>query len=102
MRGRFSGVIAAVMTIVIAASGCAYTFHPERRGNTGGEIAGGPLIGDLLWFIPGIVPGVVFLIVDFSSGAIYREPRVRYRRVGMQPPHSANAASGNAQARSTN
>jgi hypothetical protein len=64
-------VAAAVLAATIAASGCAWTFHPERRGNRGGVVDGGPLVGDLLWLIPGILPGVVFLIVDFTSGAIY-------------------------------
>ena len=67
--------VALALAASIAAAGCAYTFHPERRGNRGGEVAGGPLVGDLLWLIPGIIPGVVFLIVDFSSGAIYIRPR---------------------------
>jgi len=26
---------------------------------------------DLLWLLPGIIPGVIALVVDFSSGAIY-------------------------------
>lgn len=29
------------------------------------------LIIDLLWFIPGVLPGVICLIVDFTSGCIY-------------------------------
>jgi hypothetical protein len=29
------------------------------------------MVMDLLWLLAGIVPGVVALIVDFSSGAIY-------------------------------
>ena len=51
--------------------GCAYILHPERRGNTGGAIDGGMLVCDILWLLPGIVPGVIALIVDFSNGAIY-------------------------------
>ena len=61
----------AVATSLTVASGCGYFFHPERRGNMGGDIAAGSLIGDLLWLIPGIVPGVVALVIDFTSGAIY-------------------------------
>jgi len=63
--------LAAVLALATTAGGCGYFFHPERRGNEGGEIAGASLIGDLLWLIPGIVPGVVALAIDFSSGAIY-------------------------------
>jgi hypothetical protein len=63
---------AAALAVTLAGSGCAWTFHPERRGNVnGGPIDTAPFVGDLLWLLPGIIPGVVFLIVDFSSGAIY-------------------------------
>jgi hypothetical protein len=65
-------IVAASLAAVLTTGSCAYTFHPERRGNRGGEIATGPLVGDLLWLIPGILPGVIFLVVDFTSGAIYR------------------------------
>jgi hypothetical protein len=86
-------LIAALAVAAVTASGCAYTFHPERRGNTGGEIAAAPLVGDILWFIPGIIPGVVFLVVDFTSGAIYRQPGEHHEvRIGLQPAaHSASA-----------
>lgn len=56
---------------VAALSGCATILHPERKGNYKGRIAVGSLILDLLWFIPGLIPGVIALVVDFSSGAIY-------------------------------
>ena len=84
--------IAVATLIAFAASGCAWTFHPERRGNNGGYIATAPLIGDILWFIPGILPGVIFLIVDFTSGAIY----VNHPREGVvqqNPPARAHSAS---------
>jgi hypothetical protein len=88
MKHRVYRALAALaLAATVASSGCAYTFHPERRGNRGGDIAGGPLVGDLLWLIPGLVPGIVFLIVDFSSGAIYRGP-IGYHeiRVGTVTP----------------
>lgn len=62
---------AALATATIPNTGCGYLLHPERRGNSGGVIDGGTLVMDLLWLIPGVVPGVVFLVVDFSSGAMY-------------------------------
>ena len=62
---------AVFATAALPQTGCAYVLHPERRGSAGGTIDGGDLVMDLLWLIPGVVPGVVFLIVDFSSGAIY-------------------------------
>lgn len=51
--------------------GCGYILHPERRGNRGGAISGSTLLMDCLWLLVFVVPGVVFLIVDFTSGAMY-------------------------------
>jgi hypothetical protein len=91
----FRAVAALVLATTIVSSGCAYTLHPERRGNSGGDISGSMLVGDLLWLIPGIIPGVVCLIVDFTSGAIYRGPGGYHEiRVGaVTPAPSAPAQS---------
>lgn len=53
------------------STGCGYILHPERRGRTGGSIDGLVLVFDLLWLLPGLLPGVVALAVDFTSGGIY-------------------------------
>lgn len=53
------------------STGCGYLLYPERRGTLSGTIDSGTMVMDLLWLLPGIIPGVVALIVDFSSGAIY-------------------------------
>jgi len=73
MTGRFIRGLAstALLATALGSTSCGYILHPERRGNHGGEISGGTLVMDLLWLIPGVVPGVVALVVDFSSGAIY-------------------------------
>jgi len=63
--------LAATLAVGTASFGCGYILHPERRGARGGTIDGLTLLFDLLWLIPGIIPGVVALIVDFTSGAIY-------------------------------
>lgn len=70
-RWRRRAAVAAVLSTALSAASCGYVLHPERRGNSGGSMDGGTLVMDLLWLIPGIVPGVVALVVDFSSGAIY-------------------------------
>jgi|HubBroStandDraft_6_1064221.scaffolds.fasta_scaffold137338_2 hypothetical protein len=96
MKHHASRAFAALaLAATLVSSGCAYTLHPERRGNSGGDISGSMLVGDLLWLIPGIIPGVVCLIVDFSSGAIYRYPRGYHEiRVGaVTPAPSAPAQS---------
>jgi hypothetical protein len=66
----------ALATLLAMAPSCGYILYPERRGNHGGTIDGGTLVMDLLWLLPGVLPGVVFLIVDFTSGAIYVSGRV--------------------------
>jgi len=72
MTTRWIRKVALLTLLAMAPSlGCAYILHPERRGNQGGAIDGGMLVCDILWLLPGIIPGVVALIVDFSNGAIY-------------------------------
>ena len=63
---------ATLLTLVnLPVSGCGYFLYPERRGNQSGSIHAPTMVMDLLWLLAGIVPGVVALVVDFSSGAIY-------------------------------
>jgi hypothetical protein len=54
------------------------------------------MVMDILWLIPGIVPGVIALVVDFSSGGIYVSGSHRVAlqlppdgRVALQVPHAA-------------
>jgi hypothetical protein len=95
MRKHSRALAAIVLAAIISTSGCAYVLHPERRGNSGGDISGTMLACDLLWLIPGIIPGVVFLVVDFTSGAMYRNPSVyqAYRVGASKPMPSAPAHS---------
>ena len=68
-----SRILIAVVLIFMALStiNCGFLLYPERRGNRPGVIDGTVLVMDCLWLIPGIVPGVVALVVDFTSGSIY-------------------------------
>lgn len=72
MKSRFLGGILITTFLATAAvpAGCGYFLYPERRGNSS-DVDGGTLVMDLLWLLPGIIPGVIALVVDFSSGAIY-------------------------------
>lgn len=45
--------------------------HPERVGNKSGALDTIPLVVDIVLFIPGLIPGLVAVIVDFGTGAIY-------------------------------
>lgn len=74
MKSSLLRSVALTALIGVSAStlpGCGYVLHPERRGNHGGTISGTTLLLDCLWLVVFIVPGVVFLIVDFTSGAMY-------------------------------
>ena len=73
MTNRFVRAIAAstMLTVGSGSLGCGYFLHPERRGTQSGVIDGATMVMDILWLIPGIIPGVIALVVDFSSGGIY-------------------------------
>ncbi len=62
---------ATALSLSTAAAGCAYVIHPEQRGNTGGDLDGVPLVVDLLLLLPGLLPGIIALVVDFGTGAIH-------------------------------
>ena len=61
----------AVATSLVMLPSCARILHPERVGNKSGALDTIPLVVDIVLFIPGIIPGVIALVVDFVSGAIY-------------------------------
>ena len=65
-RGLIGGVALGLL-----GSGCGYLLYPERRGRRSGVIDGGVLIVDVLWLLPGLLPGIICLVVDFSTGCIY-------------------------------
>lgn len=79
--GRLNRTIAATTMLTMATGplGCGYFLYPERRGTQSGVIDSRTMVMDLLWLIPGIIPGVVALIVDFSSGGIYLRGRTALR-----------------------
>jgi hypothetical protein len=87
----------ALLTLAAGPLGCGYLLHPERRGAQSGRIDGATMVMDLLWLLAGIIPGVVALIVDFSSGAIYVRGGSALRlepggRLAVRLPRSPNPA----------
>ena len=64
-------VLVMLAAFTLATINCGYILHPERRGQKGGNIDITTLILDCLWFFGGLIPGVVALAVDFSTGGIY-------------------------------
>lgn len=87
MTNRFLRTVAAgtMLTVGTSSVGCGYILYPERRGNQGGAIDAGTMVMDLLWLLAGIIPGVVALIVDFSSGAIYVGGGHRHAELRLSP-----------------
>jgi len=79
MKRLFKSRLVAVITLVAllaVTTNCGFILYPERRGQKEGQIDLNNidvvvLILDILWFIPGIIPGAVALAVDFLTGCIY-------------------------------
>lgn len=67
---RPTRVLASLTALALLAS-CARILHPERVGNKSGSLDTIPLVVDILLFLPGIIPGVIALVIDFTTGAIY-------------------------------
>ncbi len=61
---------AAIVALAFGTS-CAVILHPERKGNNSAPVDTVPLVVDILLFLPGLIPGVVALVLDFGTGAIY-------------------------------
>ena len=59
------------MTLFLNVAGCGYIMHPDRRGQTGGNLDPAVVLMDGIGLLLFVVPGVIAFVVDFSSGAIY-------------------------------
>ena len=64
-------VVLVVASLIAGSVSCGYILHPERKGTKSGKIDVPILLMDCAWLIVGLVPGVVALVVDFSTGCIY-------------------------------
>ncbi|MCL4478294.1 MAG: hypothetical protein M1381_04235 [Deltaproteobacteria bacterium] len=95
MKSRF--LIAVVLIFMMLSTvNCGFLLYPERRGNRPGVIDGTVLVMDCLWLLAGVVPGVVALVVDFTSGSIYfgghgNTHRWNRRRIDIRMNDSMNA-----------
>ena len=66
----FSLVVLAA--IIVTTMGCGYILYPERRHATlSNEIDGKVVLFDCLWLIPGVIPGVIALVVDAVNDTWY-------------------------------
>ena len=85
--GRRQLLQASAGGLALCTASCGWLLYPERKGRSGGRIDTFVLIVDLLWLLPGIVPGAVCLAVDFTTGCIYKRGRsaARTPEGGSQP-----------------
>ncbi|MDR5906663.1 hypothetical protein [Franzmannia qiaohouensis] len=60
-----------VATGVLALVGCGTLLHPERKGQTSGDIDPRIALANGVGLLFFIIPGVVAYAVDFSNGTIY-------------------------------
>ncbi|KPQ21622.1 hypothetical protein [Halomonas sp. HL-93] len=75
---------AVIGAAVIAISGCGTIFHPERKGQLGGDIDPAIAVANGVGLLFFIVPGVIAYAVDFSNGTIYL-PSQTSSDIDMQP-----------------
>ncbi len=64
-------ILATSIALILSSTSCAVILHPERKGNNSAPIDTVPLVVDILLFLPGLIPGVVAMVLDFGTGAIY-------------------------------
>src|ERR1043166_8190597 len=88
MKQRSATIVTSLlaMTLVLNAAGCGYIMHPDRRGQTGGNLDPAVVLMDGIGILLFVVPGVIAFVVDFSSGAIYYPGGRRSVRGGTDMP----------------
>ncbi len=59
------------LALIFSLCSCGYFLYPERRGQTEGRVDPAIMVVDCVLLVFFLVPGVIALAVDFSSGAIY-------------------------------
>ena len=60
-----------VFTAALALAGCGTLMHPERKGQTSGDIDPRIALANGVGLLFFIIPGAVAYAVDFSNGTIY-------------------------------
>jgi len=66
-------IMAVLCSLTLTTVTCGYILYPECRDRhqTRGEFDVPVLVMDCLWLLVGVVPGVVALVVDFTTGCVY-------------------------------
>jgi hypothetical protein len=74
--------------LVLGLSGCGTLLYPERRGQEGKRIDATVALLDGLGLIFYIIPGLVALLVDFGTGAIYLpKGQAKGSLIRVEPKH---------------
>jgi hypothetical protein len=73
---------------VLGLSGCGTLLYPERRGQEGGQIDATVAFLDGLGLIFYVIPGLLALLVDFGTGALYLpKGQVKGAIIRVEPKH---------------
>ncbi|MBU1240592.1 hypothetical protein KJ865_12850, partial [Myxococcota bacterium] len=67
-------VFTVLFLSIFTFTSCGYILYPQRRNSNarGGQMDVAVLVMDILWLLPGIIPGIVAIAVDASTGAWYK------------------------------
>lgn len=60
-----------ISAVLLNAAGCGVLLHPERQGQTGGQIDMKIALLDGIGLLFFVIPGLVAFAVDFHQGTIY-------------------------------
>ncbi|APX93532.1 hypothetical protein BWR19_11640 [Halomonas sp. 1513] len=74
-----------VASAVLALAGCGTLLHPERKGQTSGDIDPRIALANGVGLLFFIIPGAVAYAVDFSNGTIYLPSDHTQARVDSMP-----------------
>lgn len=68
----FRAALASGLVFAVSVQpGCGTIIHPERKGQTGGQLDVGIVLLNGIGLLFFVIPGIIAYAVDFSTGAIY-------------------------------
>ncbi len=71
-RFRTFAAVFALAGVLTTSATCGYILHPERRGQAAsGQLDVAVVVMDILWFIPGLIPGVIAVVIDAAYNTWY-------------------------------
>jgi hypothetical protein len=85
---------AVLCPVVLGANGCGYILYPERKGLRAADLDVPVFVVDLIWLIPGLIPGIICLIVDFTTGCVYEDRGRRSSRASISAMEKDKLGSG--------